>query len=438
MTTATAVPVSRTGRDRDVLGPTRVGEIEDLGAADERDPGEKGGDAEIACGRLHLTPQLLHELACRRRHDPTRVLGERDGAQAVDRRHSSRSVLGVDAVEAGLRHQLQRFGLESEYPSRRLETGFVAGRLAVRRAGLQRHGAGRDRSQHTLPRVESCLDGHGRRRCPGGHAGMLGFESQLDCGAVARPVARHLGADERDRGADRRQHLGMLGADQRTLQALRHERNERLTSAAQRNERHVPPEVVVARGIGDRFDDLLDRSIEQPLGGARRRRLQPLGERGECRQSRLLARERVRSRGDEAESIGRAGGGQRVELATCPDAGVQLRIALTWGDELELCADELRRIGEAGVGKAGDVRASRPRLVDRAPLEERHAAPGCAHDPAVDCADARRPAHDPQRADDRPAALDDRDVRARAAALDDDRVRQAELVQGSRDARRRA
>ena len=79
--------------------------------------------------------------------------------------------------------------------------------------------------------------------------------------------------------------------------------------------------------------------------------------------------------------------------------------------------------------------AARAGLGDRAALQERHAAAGGSDDPAVDGADARGPAHHPQRADDRTPAFHDGDVRAGAAALDDDGVRKAELVQGGRDSR---
>ena len=67
----------------------------------------------------------------------------------------------------------------------------------------------------------------------------LGLAGELDCSAVARPVACQLGPDERDRCADRGEHLRMLGPDQRPLQPLGHERYERLACAPQRDERHV-------------------------------------------------------------------------------------------------------------------------------------------------------------------------------------------------------
>ena len=94
---------------------------------------------------------------------------------------------------------------------------------------------------------------------------MLGFAGQLDSGAVTRPVASHLGPHERDRRADGGEHLGMLGPDQRAPQALGHERDERLARAAQCDERHVGAKVVVARGVRNRLDDLLDGSVEQLL-----------------------------------------------------------------------------------------------------------------------------------------------------------------------------
>ena len=75
----------------------------------------------------------------------------------------------------------------------------------------------------------------------------------------------------------------MLGADQRALQALSDERDERLAGAAQRDERHIRLEVMVARRIRNRLDDLLDGSVEQLPRRTGRRRLQPLRKRGEAR-----------------------------------------------------------------------------------------------------------------------------------------------------------
>ena len=85
----------------------------------------------------------------------------------------------------------------------------------------------------------------------------------------------------------------MLGPDQRPLQALGDERDERLACAAERDERHVRAEVVLACGVRDRLDDLLDRAVEQLPRGALGRRLQPRGERRERGQRRLAAGERV-------------------------------------------------------------------------------------------------------------------------------------------------
>ena len=229
----------------------------------------------------------------------------------------------------------------------------------------------------------------------------------------------------------------MLGVDDGPLQACGHEGDECLACSPEGHERHLRAELVLTYRVGDRLDDLLDRTVEQLRGGALGCRLQPRGERRERGQRRLAAGERIGAFVDQSEGVRSAGGGERVERPAGAHAGVRLWIAVAWSDELELCARELFRLGEAGVRQAGDVGAARARRRERTALQESHAASGGPDDPAVDRADARGTAHHPERAHHRAAALDDRDVRARAAALDDDRVGQTELVQRSGHPRRR-
>ena len=73
--------------------------------------------------------------------------------------------------------------------------------------------------------------------------------------------------------------------------------------------------------------------------------------------------------------------------------------------------------------------ASRPDLRNSAPPEPREASSRRADDPAVDRADARRPAHHSKGSQNGAPALDHGDVRARSATLDDDPLADPELVE---------
>ena len=170
----------------------------------------------------HLAAELLDEVVSARRHDAPRVLGERDGAEAVDGGHAARSVLGVDAIEAGLGDEVQRLGLE---PERLEQPPGAEPRRRPARDRPRRPRAPRRRSRRLAARPRLASNAvstrHGRRRGAGRDARALGLAGELDCGAVARPVARHLGPDERDRCPDRGEHLRMLGPDQRAASAAR-------------------------------------------------------------------------------------------------------------------------------------------------------------------------------------------------------------------------
>jgi hypothetical protein len=194
----------------------------------------------------------------------------------------------------------------------------------------------------------------------------------------------------------------MLGPDQRPLQALGHERDERLAAPPSATS-GTSAEVVVARGIRDGLDDLLDRTVEQLLAA-------PSGvvfsrsASGRKRAAPPPARERVRGRRRRAERVGGTGRGQRVELPPA-DAGVELRIAVARATSSS-CAPR------APTGRRSRRRAEpamwalRGPSGDRAALEERHAAAG-APTTQLSTRGRRSAAHDAERADDRPAALDD-------------------------------
>ena len=209
-----ALALERAGRGGgDVLGTSRVGEIEDAGAVDERDARQERGDAEVARGRLHLVQELLDELRAGRGEDAARVLREGDRAKAVDGRDAAGPVLGIDPVEARLGDQLERIGLEPERIGCRLEPRLRAGRLAIGRADLERDGAGGDGPEDVVTGVEGGLDRDGRGRGARGDAG--GSASRASSTAAPSLVALRvsLRADERDGGTDRREDLGMLGRE---------------------------------------------------------------------------------------------------------------------------------------------------------------------------------------------------------------------------------
>jgi hypothetical protein len=269
-------------------------------------------------------------------------------------------------------------------------------------------------------------------------------------------VAGDLAAHERERGADRGQDLGMLGAHVRATQAPRDLRGQRGPGKKKKHDRDLGAEVVGARGVGDRLGDLVHRAVEQGASGLLGRAPHAPPERGEALKRRgacaLRGRGgpvRRRARGgdgavsrlgdvDDAERVRRARGGERV----APPVGrredrVLRRVPWPGRDELDLGAGELLRIGETGVRQAGDMRAARAGLLDLAPPETAEGPAGRPDHPRVDGADRRRAAHDAQRAQDRAPALDDAHVGARAAALQDDPVREGELVQCRGDARGR-
>ena len=120
------------GRGRDVLGTAGVGEIEDAGAADERDSRHQRCDTEVPRCRLNLAQELLHELRTVCGEHAVRVLGQRDGAEPVDRRDPAGAVLRVHLIEARLGHELQRAGLEPERVGGCAEPRLVTGRLRDR------------------------------------------------------------------------------------------------------------------------------------------------------------------------------------------------------------------------------------------------------------------------------------------------------------------
>ena len=106
----------------------------------------------------------------------------------------------------------------------------------------------------------------------------------------------------------------MLGADQRTLQALGHERDERFPRAAEA-QRHIRMEVVVARRIAT----ALTIFSTAPSSSCRAAPAGVVSAAPQADSSNVPApppvRERVRIRGHEPESIGRAGDGERMQLA---------------------------------------------------------------------------------------------------------------------------
>ena len=126
---------------------------------------------------------------------------------------------------------------------------------------------------------------------------------------------------------------------------------------------------------------------------------------------------------DDAERVRRAGRGERVSGRPRARRRSASGSPVARRDVLQLRARERPpAAAKQAYGRPAMWALRGPVSAIRAALQQRHAAAGGADDPAVDRADARRPAHHAQRAQHRPAALDDRDVRARAAALDDDRV----------------
>ena len=159
----------------------------------------------------------------------------------------------------------------------------------------------------------------------------------------------------------------MLGADDRALQPCGHERHERLARAAERDEGHVGAEVVLASGVGDRLDDLVDRAVEQLLGSPLRRRLQACGE----RRRRQRARRRAPANEYAASSTSPSAFAAHVAVSaySVPCARTQAYDSgspVARRDELELRVRELLGRSEAGIREAGDVGAARARLGDRA------------------------------------------------------------------------
>ncbi len=228
--------------------------------------------------------------------------------------------------------------------------------------------------------------------------------------------------------------MGVLGTEPRPPEHARDLRDERLACAAEGDDGHVAAELVLLRGLGDRVGDASRGAREDAAGGLLGVAPQHTPERCERGERRLPVPGGVRVVVHAAERVRGARRRERERAAGAADDRIGLRVAGSRRDELHRRALELLDRGEAGVPQAGHVRTPRPDRRELAALEPRHAPPGGADDPAVDRADARRPAHHAKRPQHRPPALDHRDVGARAAALDHDPVVDPELVQRGGDA----
>ena len=96
-------------------------------------------------------------------------------------------------------------------------------------------------------------------------------------------------------------------------------RDERLAGAAERDERHVAAELVLARGLAHRVGDLRAAPSSSARAASSGVAPQARGQRGEGGEGGLRRSRRVRAAGDEAERVGGARGGQREAAAGAAD-----------------------------------------------------------------------------------------------------------------------
>ena len=139
---------------------------------------------------------------------------------------------------------------------------------------------------------------------PEADAGALGLARELDRGSVARGVARQLRPDERDGGTDGREDLRVLGVDDGRFKRAA----TRGTSASPAPPRATSgtsgPKLVLTCRVGDRLDDLVDRTVEQLR--ARRAsgvRLQPLGRAARTRPAPPRGRRTSSAFVDQSEGV---------------------------------------------------------------------------------------------------------------------------------------
>jgi hypothetical protein len=194
------------------------------------------------------------------------VLGERNGAEAVDDGDRPGAVLAEHAVEVIAGRDLQVVLGHPERAGR----GPQLGRLVDGRAGAAPDSSATAPVATARRRPSRASKNVSTRTVWGAAPASTHARSASRASASASPLpleCRAISAARATARADRGEDLGVLGAHVRAAEAAGDLGRERGARAAERDDGDVGPEVVRSRGVGDGVGDLLDRAVEQRAGG---------------------------------------------------------------------------------------------------------------------------------------------------------------------------